>query len=92
VGILSALGVSPDLLPLVAPIISVIGIVAIWALRERERAAWVAAIATGVFASPIFNLTNVTLLLAAFVVMDGRIGAWIDGRGATAKPHAAATT
>lgn len=70
VGILSALGASPDLMPLVAPIVSVIGIAAIWALRERERAAWVVAIATGVFASPIFNLTNVTLLLAAFVAFD----------------------
>jgi glycosyl transferase family 87 len=78
VGILTALGASPDLMPLVAPIVSVIGIVAIWALRKRERAAWVVAIATGVFASPIFNLTNVTLLLAAFVALDGRIGM---GRG-----------
>ena len=81
VGILTALGASPDLMPLVAPIVSVIGIVAIWALRKRERAAWVVAIATGVFASPIFNLTNVTLLLAAFVALDGRIGM---GRGVAA--------
>ena len=92
VGILSALGASPDLMPLVAPIVSVIGIVAIWALRKRERAAWVAAIVTGVFASPIFNLTNVTLLLAAFVVLDGRMEGWIRGQGATARPPAAATT
>lgn len=74
VGVLTALGASPDLMPLVAPIASVIGIVAIWFLRKRERAAWVVAIATGVFASPIFNLTNVTLLLAVFVALDGRIG------------------
>lgn len=77
VGILSALGASPDLMPLVAPIVSVIGIAAIWVLRERERAAWIVAIATGVFASPIFNLTNVTLLLAAFVALEpaGRFAA-----------------
>ena len=72
VGILTTLGVSPDLMPLVAPIVSVIGIVAIFALRRRKRAAWVVAIGTGVFASPIFNLTNVTLLLAAFVALDQR--------------------
>ena len=85
VGILTALGASPDLMPLVAPIVSVIGIVTIWALRKRERAAWVVAIATGVFASPIFNLTNVTLLLAAFVALDGRIGM---GRGVAAAASA----
>jgi hypothetical protein len=73
VGILTGLGASPDLMPLVAPVVSVVGIVAIWALRKRERAAWVVAIATGVVASPIFNLTNVTLLLAAFAALDGRI-------------------
>ncbi|MHB8400317.1 MAG: glycosyltransferase family 87 protein [Candidatus Limnocylindrales bacterium] len=72
VGILTGLGASPDLMPLVAPIVSVIGIVAIFALRRRKRAAWVVAIGTGVFASPIFNLTNVTLLLAAFVALDQR--------------------
>jgi hypothetical protein len=90
VGILSALGASPDLMPLVAPIVSAIGIVAIWALRERERAAWVVAIATGVFASPIFNLTNVTLLLAAFVVVDARIGARFGDLVAAPKARPAA--
>lgn len=73
VGILSALGVSPDLLPLVAPIVSVAGVAAVWRLRRHERASWAVAIATGVFASPIFNLTNVTVLLAAFVAFDDRL-------------------
>jgi hypothetical protein len=73
VGILSALGTPPDVLALVAPIVSVLGLVTIWALRRHERAAWVVAIAAGVFASPIFNLTNVTVLLAAFVAFDGRL-------------------
>ncbi len=91
VGILTALGASPDVMPLVAPIVSVVGIVAIWALRERERAAWVVAIATGVFASPIFNLTNVTLLLAAFVVVDGRMSARFGGPSPAAEPRPAAT-
>jgi hypothetical protein len=72
VGVLSALGVSPDLMPLVAPIVSVVGVAGVWMLRHRPRAAWAVAIATGGFASPIFNLTNVTLLLAAFVAMDKR--------------------
>jgi hypothetical protein len=76
VGILSALGAPPDALPSVAPIVSIVGLLAVWALRKRERAAWSVAIATGVFASPIFNLTNVTLLLVAFVAFDDRF----DGR------------
>jgi hypothetical protein len=70
VGILSSQGVSPDALVLVAPVVSVIGVVAVFLLRERPRAAWAVAIATGVFASPIFNLTNVTVLLASFVAFD----------------------
>jgi len=70
VGILSANGVPPDALVLVAPIVSVVGVVAVFLLRERPRAAWAVAIATGVFASPIFNLTNVTVLLACFVPFD----------------------
>jgi len=59
-------------MPLVAPIVSVVGVAGVWMLRHRPRAAWAVAIATGGFASPIFNLTNVTLLLAAFVAMDKR--------------------
>jgi len=82
VGILTSLGASPDLMPLVAPVVSIVGIVAVWALRRRERAAWVVAIATGVFASPIFNLTNVTLLLAAFVALDVRFDTRPDGLAA----------
>jgi Glycosyltransferase family 87 len=70
VGILSANGVTPDVLVLVAPIVSVVGVAAVFLLRERPRAAWAVAIATGVFASPIFNLTNVTVLLACFVPFD----------------------
>ena len=75
VGILSAFGTSPDVLALVAPVVSVVGVAAVWMLRDHERAAWAVAIATGVFASPIFNLTNVTVLLAAFVAFDGRLTA-----------------
>ncbi len=70
VGILMAMGATPGLMPLVAPIVSILGIAAVWILRNRPREAWAVAIATGVFASPIFNLTNVTILLAAFVAMD----------------------
>jgi hypothetical protein len=70
VGILHSLGASPDVLPFVAPIVSLVGVAAIWRYRDHERVAWALAITTGVFASPIFNLTNVTLLLAAFVAMD----------------------
>ena len=73
VGILSSMGTPPDVLPFVAPVVSVVGIAAVWALRRHERAAWAVAIATGAFASPIFNLTNVTVLLAAFVAFDGRL-------------------
>jgi Glycosyltransferase family 87 len=75
VGILSAFGTSSDVLALVAPVVSVVGMAAVWRLRDHERAAWAVAIATGVFASPIFNLTNVTVLLAAFVAFDGRLTA-----------------
>ena len=70
VGILSSQGVPPDVLVLVAPVVSVVGVIAVFLLRERPRAAWAVAIATGVFASPIFNLTNVTVLLACFVPFD----------------------
>ena len=71
VGILRGLfDAPPDLMPLVAPLVSVVGAVAVVLLRQRERAAWAVAIATGVLASPVFNLTNVTLLLAAFVAFD----------------------
>jgi hypothetical protein len=73
VGILRAFDAPPDLMPLVAPVVSVCGVVAVWLLRRDERAAWAVAIATGALASPIFNLTNVTLLLAAFVAFDGRL-------------------
>jgi hypothetical protein len=86
VGILSSMGTSPDVLPLVAPVVSVLGIVAVWALRRHERAAWAVAIATGVFASPIFNLTNVTVLLAAFVAFDGRLTAPSNLRPAPSLP------
>jgi hypothetical protein len=44
------------------------------------------AIATGVFASPIFNLTNVTVLLAAFVAFDGRLAGSGEPRPAPAGP------
>lgn len=73
VGILRAFDAPPDLMPLVAPVVSVCGVAAVWLLRRREPAAWAVAIATGVFASPIFNLTNVTLLLAVFVAFDSRL-------------------
>lgn len=86
VGILSALGIPPDALALVAPIVSVLGIATVWALRRHERAAWAVAIATGVFASPIFNLTNVTVLLAAFVAFDGRLAGSRELRSAPATP------
>ena len=68
--LLKGAGAGPDVLALVAPVVAVIGAAAIFLLRERPRAAWAAAIATGVFASPVFNLTNVSLLLAAFVALD----------------------
>ncbi len=86
VGILSTIGTPADVLPLVAPIVSVAGLVSVWALRRHERAAWAVAIATGVFASPIFNLTNVTVLLAAFVAFDGRLTGSDEPRPAPAGP------
>lgn len=73
-GILRGMGASPDVLALVAPIVAVVGIAAIAALRDRPRLAWGSAVVAGVFASPVFNLTNVTLLLAAFVAGDSLIG------------------
>jgi hypothetical protein len=81
VGILTALGASPDLMPLVAPIVSLIGVVAVVLLRGHERAAWSVAILTGALASPIFNLTNVTILLACFVPFDRRLN--YEGRSPT---------
>jgi hypothetical protein len=73
VGILTTLGASRELMPLVAPIVSVVGIAVVYVLRDRPRAAWAAAVATGALASPIFNLTNVTVLLACFVPFDDRL-------------------
>ena len=73
VGILRAFDAPPDLMPLVAPVVSVVGLAGVWLLRRRERAAWAVAVATGVLASPIFNLTNVTLLIAVFVAFDTRL-------------------
>jgi hypothetical protein len=68
--ILRAAGASPDMLVFVAPAVGVIGAAAIVLLRNHPRAGWATAIATGVFASPVFNLTNVSLMLAAFVAVD----------------------
>jgi len=73
--LLKGAGASPDVLSLVAPVVSIIGIAAVFLLRDRPRAAFAAAIATGVFASPVFNLTNVSLLLAAFVAVDRELPA-----------------
>jgi hypothetical protein len=84
VGMLTALGVSSGLMPLVAPVVSIVGIGAVWILRRRPRVAWAVAIATGVFASPVFNLTNVTILLAAFVALDD---SWRVGTGQVSGPH-----
>jgi hypothetical protein len=70
VGILTSLGAPGDLMPLVAPIVSVVGLAVVFLVRDRPRAAWAAAVATGALASPIFNLTNVTVLLACFVPFD----------------------
>jgi hypothetical protein len=80
VGILRGLfDAPPDLMPLVAPLVSVVGAVGVVLLRQRERAAWAVAIATGVLASPVFNLTNVTLLLAAFVAFDRQLSSCQSG-------------
>ncbi len=66
-GILRAAGASEEVRALVTPIVSVIGVFVIAALRGRPRAGFAAAIVTGVLASTVMNLTNVSLLLAAFV-------------------------
>jgi glycosyl transferase family 87 len=86
VGILSAMGTSPDILVLVAPVVSVAGVLAVFALREHQRAAWAVAICAGVFASPIFNLTNVTLLLAAFIAFDPRVGLPVRAAATMGRP------
>jgi hypothetical protein len=72
--ILANIGAGADMRALVAPIMGAAGAVLIVLLRFHPRAAWAVAIGTGVFASPVFNLTNVSLLLAAFVAMDPRFG------------------
>ena len=88
--LLAGMGAGPDTLALVAPVVAVIGAVAVALLRRRPRVAWAVAIATGVFASPVFNLTNVSLLLAAFVALDPAIAVpAIDGDGAEARVPAA---
>jgi hypothetical protein len=87
--ILGGLGAGPGIRALVAPVIGLAGVVLVFLLRDRPRAAWAVAICTGVFGSPVFNLTNVSLLLAAFVALDrsfGEIpaswpGAWRERRG-----------
>jgi hypothetical protein len=84
--IIANLGAPAELRALVAPAVGVAGAVLIALLRHRPRAAWAVAIATGVFASPVFNLTNVSLLLAAFVALDPAFGptpeAWVRRRPA----------
>ncbi|MHB8400341.1 MAG: glycosyltransferase family 87 protein [Candidatus Limnocylindrales bacterium] len=70
-GIASQLGAPSDLLAIAAPVVAVLGSVAILATRRNHRLAWTAAICTGILASPVLNLTNASLLLAAFVPFDG---------------------
>ena len=84
--VLANLGASADMRALVAPAVGVAGSLAVVLLRRHPRAAWAVAIGTGVFASPVFNLTNVSLLLAAFVALDPTFGeippGWrVQGRG-----------
>ena len=73
--ILASFGAGPEVRALVAPVVGAAGAVAIVLLRHHPRAGWAVAIGTGVFASPVLNLTNVSLLLAAFVAMDPAFGA-----------------
>jgi hypothetical protein len=68
--VLAGMGAGPETLSLVAPVVGAIGALGVLAARDRPRLAWAIAIATGVIASPVFNLTNVSLLLAAFVALD----------------------
>jgi hypothetical protein len=72
-------------------VVAVIGIAAVFLLRKRPRAAFAAAIATGVFASPVFNLTNVSLLLAAFVAVDRELLAEQPSSGSMSPVPAPAT-
>ncbi len=87
--IATSLGVGPDGRALLTPVLSAVGVVIIALLRQRPRAAWAAAIVTGVLAGPIVNLTNVSLLLACFVAFDPAFGptpvAWQSRRPAGAE-------
>jgi hypothetical protein len=50
------------------PVVDAVGgSIAVFALRRRPRVAWSLAVVTAVLASTVMNLTNVSLLLAAFV-------------------------
>ena len=66
-GILRSAGASEDVRSLVPVVDAVGGSIAVFALRRRPRVAWSLAVVTAVLASTVMNLTNVSLLLAAFV-------------------------
>jgi hypothetical protein len=91
----ASLGMGPEVRALLTPVLSVVGLVVIALLRHRPRAAWAAAIATGVLAGPIVNLTNFSLLLAGFVAFDPAFGptpaAWTARRPQGGDPELART-
>ena len=60
-------GLPSDLRPLAAPAVLALGSLGIVALRRRPDQAFALGIVTGILGLTIVNLTNVTMLLAAFV-------------------------
>lgn len=66
-GLAGLLGVPPALRGLAAPVVLLLGVGAIGATRRRADVAFAIAILVGVAGLTVVNLTNVTMLLAAFV-------------------------
>lgn len=85
-GMATAIGVPDGLRSLAAPVVLLLGSGVVIAVRQRPGLAFAAAIVTGLLGLTVVNLTNVTMLLAAFVPF----GATIAGGQAGATPTASA--
>jgi hypothetical protein len=66
-GIATAVGIPADLRAFAAPLMLVLGSLGTIAVRRRPDRAFSLAIVTGLMGLTVVNLTNVTMLLAAFV-------------------------
>lgn len=71
-GLAALAGVPADLRAFAAPVMLAVGSLGIVALRRRPDRAFALAIVTGLLGLTVVNLTNITMLLAAFVPFGSR--------------------